>query len=138
MVARVSPPGIGALNLAETRSTDSNDSDFSDETISKKMKRRLVEQDGGEGGRPGEREERTEQTSQVNNGNAEAEEQVAAVEPEKVGDRHSGSSVELTEPGPSKCGPAKEPVNFYHSLLESSYMDDGEQRGIGRERISTH
>lgn len=108
---RAVPPEFGGLNLVETRSTDSNDSDVSEETLSKRMKRRL-----------GEEEDQT-------HGQARDEAAVnERIEPEPT-NRESGSSAEFTEPGPSKSGQedksVKEPVNFYHSLLESSYMDDG-------------
>lgn len=109
---RVSPPELVALNLVETRSTDSNDSDFSDETLSKKIKRRL------EG----------EEQQHERNGDAVLATKEGEVEVVERGE-HKGSSVELQEPGPSKGGPegtTKQRDNFYHSLLESSYMDDGE------------
>lgn len=113
--ARASPPGLTNLHLAETRSTDS-DSDCSEETLSKKMKRRL------------------EQTEEQ-----EVNVVKEAVKQEKVSQdkEHRGSAVELQEPGPSKSGPEggagkplSDPVNFYHSLLESSYMDDGERLSL--------
>lgn len=118
--ARASPPGLGNLHLAETRSTDSNDSDCSEETMSKKMKRRL---------------EQTEEQKQEVVGGLVVKKAVEQ-EKESQDNEQIGSSVELHEPGPSKSGPEgggagkplSDPVtaNFYHSLLESSYMDDGE------------
>lgn len=123
---KASPPELAGLNLVETRSTtttDSNDSDCSDATMSKRMKRRL------------EGEVEVELGLGVNMGEMEQPQKEISVEEEMKGYRHSGSSVELTEPGPSKSGPeaieaasagVKQPDNFYHSLLESSYIDDGE------------
>lgn len=143
------PPELGGLNLAETRSTDSMDSDCSDETLSKKMKRRLE-------GEEDQQQETVTVTgkgvqSHENEGSGNDQQKVATItmteeeeeDMERQGermksnntdDRHIGSSVELTEPGPSTSGveggSAKEvPENFYHSLLESSYTDDGEEEG---------
>lgn len=144
---RVNTPEMGGLNLVETRSTDSNDSDFSDETLSKKVKWRLegteTEEESnkmGLGSEDGAIEKGLLNVAVVNDEEilVNRSEQELAKE-----DRHSGSSVELTEPGPSKSGPEaqavvdlvaaadmeaamKEQENFYHSLLESSYIDDGE------------
>lgn len=124
---KASPPELAGLNLVETRSTtttDSNDSDCSDATMSKRMKRRL------------EGEEVVELGLGLGVNVSEMEQpQKEMLEEEMKSGRHSGSSVELTEPGPSKSGPeaieaavpgVKQPDNFYHSLLESSYIDDGE------------
>lgn len=144
---RVNTPEMGGLNLVETRSTDSNDSDCSDETQSKKVKRRLEGAETEEeinkmglGLEDGAIEKGLLNVAVVNDGEVivnRSEQELA-----KEG-RHSASSVELTEPGPSKSGPEaqavvdlvaaadmeatiKEQENFYHSLLESSYIDDGE------------
>ena len=109
---RASPPeSLGGLNLAETRSTDSNDSDFGDESMSKKVKRRLE-------GADDEVEEEKGAASGASSGSQGNQESANGTK------RHSCSSVELTEPGPSTSG--SEQPDFYLSLLESSYMDDGE------------
>lgn len=110
---RASPPeSLGGLNLVETRSTDSNDSDFLDETTSKKVKKRL---EGAE-----------EDNEDAKNATLGASGSQGDQESTNETKRNSEISAESTEPGPSTSGSELKQPDFYLSLLESSYMDDGE------------